>query len=142
MVSERKRRKALNKVEQGDGHSLKRFRWWQPFSRALYHARFADAEGSVTTWSVSVAMWGESSGDQRARLYRDGIEVAHATLPAVFAVPGGTIEVNASGYGLKRMHFVGDDGRSQQLLPDPASAEGNQWRRRRDLNPTRGQVIT
>lgn len=69
-------------------------------------------------------------GEVRARLYRDGIHVAVSKPPAAFPVPGGTIEVAASSFGLKRRHFVGADGVRRQLSPDPASAE----RRRAQLD--------
>ncbi|MEV0117354.1 hypothetical protein AB0H77_29650 [Streptomyces sp. NPDC050844] len=49
-------------------------------------------------------------------------------LPAVFPVPGGTVEVKMSGFGLKRCHYVTDEGREFQLDPDPDSAEGRRAR--------------
>ncbi|MGO1266712.1 MAG: hypothetical protein ACTMIY_08785, partial [Microbacterium gubbeenense] len=59
-----------------------------------------------------------------AMLYVDGRNQARSKMPAVFVVPGGTIQVTASGYGMKRCRFVGDDGEIRRLTPDPASAEG------------------
>ncbi len=47
-------------------------------------------------------------------------------------MPGGTVEVVASGYGLKRCHYVTHDGAERQLVPDPASAEGRRARLERD----------
>lgn len=77
---------------------------------------------------MDVRLAGDENGVVRARLYRDGMNQATSKLPAAFPVPGGLIEVAASGYGLKRAHFVGDDGIERQLSPDPASAEGRRAR--------------
>jgi hypothetical protein len=82
-------------------------------------------DGERHRWSVDVRHGGDSDdGEVRARLYRDGIHVAVSKLPAEFPVPGGRIEVRVSAFGLKRCHFIGDDGTRRQLSPDPASAEG------------------
>jgi hypothetical protein len=70
----------------------------------------------------------------RALLYRNGVNQARSKLPAAFAVPGGTIEVAASGFGLRRCHYVAHDGSERQLMPDPASAEGRRARLER-TNP-------
>ncbi|KAA9393908.1 hypothetical protein FCK90_09595 [Kocuria coralli] len=128
MFSDWKRRRAARRVKPGDGHSLKRFRWWQPFSRALFHLRLDDDAGHRQVWSVDVQLWGDSNGEVKAQLYRDGRHHAESKLPAGFRIPGGTIEVVASGYGLKRCHYVADDGTERQLVPDPASAEGRRAR--------------
>lgn len=116
------------RVKPGDGHPLPKYRWWQAFSRALFHLRLMDANGVVETWSVDVRLWGDSNGEVIAQLYQDGVNRARSKLPASFAVPGGTIEVAASGFGLKRCHYVSDDGRTRQLTPDPRSAEGRRAR--------------
>ena len=128
MASESRRRRAARRAKPGDGHSLQRYRWWQPFSRSLLHLRLAGPEGRVETWSVDLRLGGDENGVVRAKLYRDGVNQATSKLPAAFAVPGGMIEVATSGYGLKRAHFVGDDGTERQLSPDPASAEGRRAR--------------
>jgi len=120
------------KSKPGDGAPLRRYRWWQLFSRALFHIRLPDADGTPHRWSVDVALWGDSDGEVVARLFRDDVNEASSKLPAAFTVPGGTIEVAASSYGLKRCHFVGSDGSVRQLSPDPASAEGRRARLDRD----------
>lgn len=131
---------AGRKVKPGDGHELQKFRWWQLFSRALFHLRLPDDDGRRLTWSVDVRLWGNSDGEVVARLYRDGRHHAVSKLPAAFPVPGGTIEVKASGYGLRRCHFVAPDGGEYQLAPDPASAEGR--RARFDhLHPVASRVV-
>lgn len=125
-----KRQRAARRLKPGDGHSLPRFRWWQPLSRTLFHLRLTAEDGRPETWSVDVRLWGDSDdGEVRARLYRDGRHHATSKLPAEFPVTGGTIEVVTSGYGLRRCHYVpDDDGPARQLAPDPASAEGRRAR--------------
>lgn len=126
--SEGKRKRAAKRVKPGDGRRLQRFRWWQPFTRSLFHLRRPDEDGQVRTWSVDVRLWGDSDGEVRAKLYLDGRQHSLSKLPAAFRLPGGVLEVDASNYGLKRCHFVSDHGEVEQLLPDPRSAEG--WRER------------
>lgn len=119
-------------MKPGDGHELPRYRWWQPLSRTLFHTTLVE-DGQPHRWSVDVRLIGDSDdGDVRARLYRDGIHIATSKLPAGFPVPGGRIEVRASAFGLKRCHFIGDDGTVRQLTPDPVSAEGRRARLHRD----------
>ena len=120
------------KSKPGDGKPLRPYRWWQLFSRALFHIRLSDIDGTSHRWSVDVALWGDSDGEVVARLFRDDVNEASSKLPAAFDVPGGTIEVAASNFGLKRCHFVGADGVVRQLVPDPASAEGRRARLDRD----------
>ncbi|WP_404436851.1 hypothetical protein LG322_00690 [Microbacterium aerolatum] len=140
MVSDRKRRRAAKKVKPGDGHALRRFRWWQLFSRTLFHTRIVEEDALPHTWSVDVRLWGDSNGEVIAQFYRDGVNVAASKLPAAFTAPGGTIEVVASGYGLKRCHFIAADGSETQLSPDRASAEGRRARLDRE-HPTTGRAI-
>jgi hypothetical protein len=128
VYSDWKRRRAARRVKPGDGHALQRFRWWQLLSRALFHLSLTGADGEPEIWSVDVRLWGDSNGEVRAELYRDGQHYARSKLPAAFSVPGGTVEVETSSYGLKRCHYVSDDGAVRQLLPDPASAEGRRAR--------------
>ena len=138
MFDGRKRR--ARKVKPGDQHELQRFRWWQPFSRSLFHIRLSGDDGTLHLWSVDVRHGGDDNGEVIARLYLDGRNTAVSKLPAAFAVPGGVIDVVASGYGLKRCHFVGDDGIERQLAPDPASAEGRRARLDR-THPVLGRAI-
>lgn len=115
-------------VKPGDGHALPRYRWWQLFSRSLFHLRLAGADGVRETLSVDVRHGGDANGVVLAKLYRDGLHVATSKLPAQFTVPGGRIEVVVTGFGLKRCHYVTQDGSERQLTPDPASAEGRRAR--------------
>lgn len=112
------------KAQPGDGHELTRYRWWQLFSRSLFHLRLRGVGGGSSVWSIDVRHGGDSDGVVWAMLYADGRNQARSKMPAAFVVPGGTIQVAASGYGMKRCRFVGDDGGIRRLTPDPASAEG------------------
>lgn len=127
-----KRDRAMRRLRPGDGRELKRFRWWQWTRRALFHLRLPD-DGRQPVYSVDV-MHGkyDSNGRRSADLYLDGNHHARSTIPARFPVPGGTIEVAASGFGLKRCHYVTDEGEQHRLSPDPASAEGRRMRLERD----------
>lgn len=138
--SDWKRRRAAKRVKPGDGRPLQRFRWWQPLSRALLHLQLTEPDGAQHAWSVDVRLWGDSDGEVRAKLYRDGLQHTISKLPAAFPVPGGTIEVVASSYGLRRCHYVGDAGQERQLVPDPVSAEGRRARLERN-HPGLGRAI-
>jgi hypothetical protein len=118
----------VRRAKPGDDHALQRFRWWQLFSRSLFHLRLDRVAGAPEVWSVEVRHGGDSNGEVWARLYLDGRNQARSKLPAAFRVPGGTVEVATSSYGLKRCHYIADDGTVRTLVPDPASAEGRRAR--------------
>jgi hypothetical protein len=120
--------KSQQAVKPGDGHLLPGYHWWQAFSRSLFHLHIVGQDGGPETWSIDIRPGGDADGEVRARLYRNGVNKAVSLVPAAFAVPGGTIEVEVSGFGLKRCHYVRHDGSEQQLLPDPVSAEGRRAR--------------
>ncbi|WP_399891558.1 hypothetical protein ACGH7X_31645 [Streptomyces sp. BBFR51] len=125
MFKESRRRRALKRVVPGDGRALKRFRLWQLFIRALFYLRLTADDGRQAVYAVDVRHWqNNSSGNVRAHLYLDGRHHAESRLPAFFPVPGGTVEVRMSAFGLKRCHYVTDDGTEHQLVPDRDSAEG------------------
>ncbi|MEU7313079.1 hypothetical protein [Streptomyces sp. NPDC007083] len=72
MLKEWRLRRAVRRVEPGDGRPLKPFRWWQTMFRGLFHFRLPDGDGGRTLYSVDVRHWmNQSSGDVRAQLYRD-----------------------------------------------------------------------
>ncbi|WP_248239959.1 hypothetical protein [Microbacterium kunmingense] len=118
-------RLAERRVKPGDGRPLPPFRWWQILGRSLFLLDLEGVGGVTTTFAVDVRQLGDrDDGEVRARLYRDGVQVAVSRLPARFAVPGGHIEVAARASGLRRCHFVPDAGEERQLTPHPRSAEG------------------
>ncbi|MEJ6543983.1 hypothetical protein PQI65_12390 [Brachybacterium paraconglomeratum] len=132
MFARWRRRRALARVEPGDGSTLRRFRWWQKLSRSLYHLDTPSAGtegGAPVRWSVDVRQWRtDDNGYVKVHLHRDGREHSVARAPAFFPVDGGTIEVATSSFGLRRCHLVTEDGTEQQLTPDPHSAEGRRAR--------------
>ncbi|WP_105567377.1 hypothetical protein [Microbacterium halophytorum] len=112
------------KPRPGDGKVLPRYRWWQVFSRSLFHLNRSGPDGAVEVWSVDVRHGGDADGEVWARLYRDGRNEARSKLPAAFPLADGVLQVAASAYGMKRCRFVAQDGSTRTLTPDPASAEG------------------
>ncbi|GIE35749.1 hypothetical protein Ait01nite_087940 [Actinoplanes italicus] len=124
-----RRRRAIQRIKPGDGRALKRFRWWQTLSRSLFYLPADSGAGRPVVYAVDVnQLKGNENGDTEAHLYRDGRRFERARLPAVFPIEGGAIEVMMSAFGLRRCHFVADDGTEQQLRPDPRSAEGRRAR--------------
>lgn len=126
------RNKRSRKIKPGDGHDLQPYRWWQLFSRSLFHLQLAGEDRLRHTWSVDVRHGGDADGEVLANLYLDGKHQARSKIPVAFPVPGGTIEVVNSSYGLRRCHFMAEDGTERQLSPDPASAEGRRARLERN----------
>ncbi|MFJ7076299.1 hypothetical protein [Streptomyces sp. NPDC098781] len=125
MFKELRRRRAAKRITPGDGRPLKRFRWWQMTLRVLFYLRLTNDDGRQTVYAVDVRHWqNNSSGNVKAHLYVDGRQSARSRLPAAFPVPGGTVEVRMSAFGLKRCHYVTEDGTAYQLVPDRDSAEG------------------
>ncbi|GAA4329277.1 hypothetical protein GCM10023086_58330 [Streptomyces venetus] len=128
MLKEWRHRRAVQRVKPGDGRPLKRFRWWQMLTRALFHLRLTDDAGRQMVYAVDVRHQNQSEGYVKAHLYLDGRHHAESKVPAVFPVQGGTVEVRTSAFGLKRCHYVTAEGVEHQLVPDPASAEGRRAR--------------
>ena len=129
MFDEWRRRRAIQRIKPGDGRALRRFRWWQTLSRSLFFLAADDGAGRPVDYAVDVNhLKSNDNGDTEAHLYRDGRRFERARLPAVFPIEGGAIEVVTSAFGIRRCHFVADDGTEQQLVPDPRSAEGRRAR--------------
>ncbi|MBR8744606.1 hypothetical protein [Nocardiopsis sp. MG754419] len=127
MIKKWSRRRAARRVRAGDGRPLKPFRWWQPTSRALFYLPLRDDDGRRMVYAVDVdhvQRFFSEDGKGEAHLYLDGGHHAQSTLPAAFPVRGGTIEVAATSFGLRRCHYVTDEGDEHRLVPDRASAEG------------------
>lgn len=141
MLKEWKQGLAARRVKPGDGRPLKPFRWWQLVGRVLFHLRLTGVDGRQTVYAVNVGRWGDKeTGELRADLYLDGRRHARSKLPAVFPVEGGRVEVRASAFGLKRCHYVTDEGTEHQLVPDRASAEGRRANLDRE-HPALSRVI-
>ncbi|WP_433559403.1 hypothetical protein ACQPWY_14725 [Pseudonocardia xinjiangensis] len=129
MFTKYRRRWQLSKAKPGDGSPLQRYRLWQLLSRSLFALELADPSGHRQVFEVDVRHLRDSSSSKRpAALYRDGVQTHQGNLPVAFPVPGGVIEVATTQYGVKRMHYIGDDGHEQVLRPDPRSLEGRRAR--------------
>lgn len=132
MFQQWRRRRVIRRIKPGDGSAMRRFRWWQLLSRSLLHLDLTDTVGRAgrpVRYTVDVRQWKtDEDGYLKVYLYRDGHQHAISRAPALFPIEGGTIEVNASSFGLKRCHYVTDDGAERQLTPDPRSAEGRRAR--------------
>lgn len=125
MFEQSRRRRAVKRVKPGDGRPLQPFRLWQVPGRALLNLKLAQGDGRQVDYAIDVRHWqNQSSGEVKAHLYRNGKHQAESKIPAAFPVEGGVVEVQMSTVGLKRCHYVADDGTEHQLTPDPRSAEG------------------
>ncbi|WP_410813471.1 hypothetical protein [Micromonospora sp. 067-2] len=141
MFQQWQRRRAERRVKPGDGRELQRFRWWQLPGRALLYLDHTDQSGRPSQYAVDVRHWGgQSSGEVKAQLYRDGRQQATGKMPIAFPVEGGVIEVAMSGFGIKRCHFVSENGTERQLRPDARSPEGRRARLERN-HPAASRVI-
>ncbi|GAB2572690.1 hypothetical protein [Gracilibacillus alcaliphilus] len=118
----RQRQRSIKKVKPGDGHALKPYRFYEVFYRSLFYAKLLEEDGNMHTYAVHIDYFSEESV---AELYRDGKHYATSSLPATFPVPGGVIEAATTTYGVRRMHYVTEDGEEEHVLtPDRRSAEG------------------
>ncbi|NLS09467.1 hypothetical protein HGQ17_05485 [Nesterenkonia sp. MY13] len=128
MFKDWRQRRAVKRIKPGDGHALKRYRWWQMLSRALYYFETTDHEGERHSYAVDVDYWTYFFSEAKADLYLDGKHHAHSKLPAAFPVPGGTLQVKMGPVGLKHCHFHSESGVEHPLVPEPSSAEGHRAR--------------
>ncbi|MGC7100739.1 hypothetical protein ACPZ19_39210 [Amycolatopsis lurida] len=133
MVKKFKRRWQLGRVRPGDGSPLADYRLWQLFSRSLFFLELPGPAGGRHVFAVDVRypadakskkQHEEGAGRSPVALYRDGAQFYRSNLPATFPVPGGVIEVATSAVGLKRMHFVPENGEERALRPHRSSQEG------------------
>lgn len=125
VLNEFRRRRQRGRVRVGDGSPLPEWRVWHVLSRSLFFLDLPGPDGRREVVAVDVRHLRDNSSSKRpAALYRDGVQVAEANLPAAFPVPGGVVEVATTTYGLKRIHHVTDGGAEQVLTPHPRSPEG------------------
>lgn len=124
-----KRRRHLSRAKPGDGSRLPSYRLWHLLTRSLFALDLTEEPGHRHLFEVDVRHGRDSSSRTRpAALYRDGVQVLSGNLPVAFPVPGGVIEVATTQWGVKRMHYITDDGRGQVLRPHPRSLEGRRAR--------------
>lgn len=125
------KRRRQRKVRPGDGRAFVPMQWWHVLHRSAFHLELPVSNGAAggsdearptVDYQVDVDHF---SAEFEASLYREGRQVGVGASPAAFSVPGGVVEFAASLYGLKRMHYVPDDGEPTRMLePDPRSMEG------------------
>ncbi|MHC3463127.1 hypothetical protein [Streptomyces flavovirens] len=129
MFEEMRSCRAARRITPGDGRPLKRFRWWQLPYRSLFYLRLPDGAGGQPVYAVDVKRGqDQTSAEAKVDLYLDGRHHARSRLPAAFPVPGGTIQVRLSNFGLRRCHYVTAWGTEHLLVPDRDSAEGRRAR--------------
>lgn len=116
-----RRRRRQSKVAPGDGSELTPFGTWDVLTRSLFYLETAGPSGDREVWAVDVHHFAD---DDRAEVYRDGVQDQRSTLPAAFPVPGGVIEVAVNTVGLSRMHYVTAEGEERPLRPHRWSMEG------------------
>lgn len=131
MFKRQRRSWAARRVKPGNGRPLKPFRWWQPTSRALFYLTLDNTDGRQAVYAVDVnhaQRFFSDDGKGKAHLYLDGRHHAESTFPAAFPVRDGVIEVATTAFGLRRCHYVTDEGAEHQLVPDRRSGEGRRAR--------------
>lgn len=117
----RRRRRQLAKVEAGDGSPTRPFRWWHGLYRSMFLVDLEHDDGTTRTHSFEID---SLAWDQTVEHHVDGVQAETSTYPAVFAVPGGHVEVDATNWGVvRRMHLVTDTGYEQVLRPHHRSSE-------------------
>ncbi|MFD2830406.1 hypothetical protein [Corticicoccus populi] len=121
LIKKKRRDMHLRKIKEGDGHPLKPYRLWHNLTRSLFHLQIEDNTQEVIDYSVEYRYF---VSEPQAELYRNGRHTAYSKLPATFPVSGGVIEVASGSYGIKRMHYVKENGDSQMLQPDHRSIRG------------------
>src|SRR5699024_5870746 len=134
MFQRLRRQRHLGRAKPGDGSALQELRWWQTLSRTQFTLDPDPAVGRDSSYIVDVRYLAtELEGGKIAEgarhapisFYRDDRQTHIANPPVAFEVPGGTVEVATSTYGLTRMHHVPDGGGpAQTLRPHPRSLEG------------------
>lgn len=120
-----RRKRRIAKVKPGDDSPLKPFRSWQGLWRSQFSIELPVGDPQADDHIIDFTYM---DSDNYGRLYVGGRQVARASLPASFPVPGGVIEVAVSMYGMTRIHYVTPDGGETQLTPHPKSGEA--WRAR------------
>jgi hypothetical protein len=137
-------RRLARRVKPGDGRPLKPFRWWQMTTRSVLSISLPtpDVLGPArSTYTVEVKHGGDAeTGEIMASLYRNGRHEAVSKVPAHFPVPGGHIDVRTSEAGMRRAHFIAEDGTEQRLEPDPNSGEGRRMQFERE-HPTASRWV-
>lgn len=89
-------------------------------TRSLYHIDLKNTSGQYDKYSVNVEYY---EAGEEVELYLNDKHIGSSSSPATFPVSGGYIDVQTTLYGLKRMHYVGDNHREIVLDPNAGTAE-------------------
>ncbi|GAQ16410.1 hypothetical protein OPHB3_0327 [Oceanobacillus picturae] len=122
-IRQRKRRLKMKKVKEGDGHTLKEYRFWNIFTRSLFYIDITNDNNEKIIYAISCKYFAE---EPMADLYRDGRHIAYSKLPAAFPVENGVIEIDSGGYGINRIRYATEEDKTYSVYPDKHSIRG--WR--------------
>lgn len=123
ILQARQNRRRMGKVKDGDGSAMKPYRFWQFLYRTIFHINIENQYGDSDRYTVDIDLYGPDLLQGRANLFKNNKEIAKSTIPAQFPIGDGYIDVQATDYGLKRIHYV-EGNMERQLTPDPRTAEG------------------
>lgn len=113
-----RKKRRIKKVKDANGEPLKKIHFWQYLHRTVFHKRIG---GDL--YSVDVDLYGKELMGPESALYKNGVRIKESTVPSVYEVPGGFIEVETTTYGVKKINYVTDTD-EVQLIPDRHSLEG------------------
>ncbi len=120
--SDFRKNRRLKKVRDAKGEPLKDIRFWEYFHRTVFHQKI-----DVDLYTVDVDLYGKELMGPESALYKNGVRIKESTVPSLYEVPGGFIEVETTNYGVKKIHYVTDAG-ELQMMPDKGSLEGKRAR--------------
>lgn len=109
-------------MKDAKGEPLKDIRFWEYFHRTVFHQKIDE-----DLYTVDVDLYGKELMGPESALYKNGVRIKESTVPSVYEVPGGIIEVETTNYGVKKIHYVTDTD-ELQLVPDKDSLEGKRAR--------------
>ncbi|MDN8592871.1 hypothetical protein B2I21_18125 [Chryseobacterium mucoviscidosis] len=129
-IRQRKHRKKLKKVKAGDGHLLKKYRFWSIFTHSLFHIEITNhSSRNTTSYAIKSKYFAE---EPRVDLYRENKHIAYSKLPAAFPVENGVIEITNNSTGINGIHYVSASEDTFSLSPDRRSIRGfRMWVHRR-----------
>ncbi|WP_137754710.1 hypothetical protein [Agrococcus sp. SGAir0287] len=104
----------MGRTKPGDGRALRPMRHVQFLWRTQLGI---DHDGS--RWVVEQD---SADGEERIELYRDGVQVAKATSPARFELPGARIEARIASGRVRRARLVTSSG-ARRMTPERGTAE-------------------
>lgn len=120
---QQKRRRAIKKVKEGDGHTLKPYRLWHIFTHSLFHITITKENNEQVNYALKSRYFAD---DSSVDLYRGTTHIAYSTLPATIPLENGILEVKSGGSGINKIHYLTDEAETFSIYPDKRSVRG--WR--------------